>query len=188
MNYYTPNETFPVELIEKQKIIPYSIFLGGTIDNGKAPNWQKKFVDECPDLNFLTIFNPRITEWNTSIKETINDTRFFKHVAWEQEGLKYASLIFMYFIGGSVSIISMSELGQYANSGKLIVVAEKDYHKRGNIEFLSVQEGFPLFETFEQGRHAAISSVTQKYIDDIKNQFDFYAHEIKIRRNKRNTY
>ena len=137
MKYFTADTKFPYELIENG-IIPNSIFIGGTIDDGKSRDFQQDVVKtlSClPDKYIL--FNPRDSEWDLTCKQSDSEPRFRKQVDWEQDGLLYSSLIFMYFMGGSRSIISMSELGQYCNSGKLIVSADPDNFKRGNIEVLA---------------------------------------------------
>lgn len=41
------------------------IFLAGSIEMGKAENWQKRIVDELSDKGY-TFFNPRRDDWDSS--------------------------------------------------------------------------------------------------------------------------
>jgi hypothetical protein len=162
MKYLTADTEFPIELI-KNDIIPCSLFIGGTIDDGKSWDFQKYVTETLKNLpisNKLIILNPRDSDWDLTIKQTDSEPKFRKQVNWEQDGLKYSSLIFMHFIGGSRSIISMSELGQYCNSGKLIVSADPNYFKRGNIEVLSRRYGFPLYDNLDDGLKSCINRLT----------------------------
>ena len=169
MQYFTADKEFPTNLIGYRGIVPYSLFLGGTIDDGKSEDWQKKVVEffDQTKNEFLTIFNPRDSEWDLECSQSDSEPRFRKQVDWEQDGLKHSSLILMYFVGGSRSIISMCELGQYSKSGKLIVVADKDYFKRGNIEVLSRRDGFILLDNLEAGVDLALETIVNKYKSDI---------------------
>lgn len=157
MKSFTPDTEFPFDAIVGNKI-PKSIFLAGTIDDGASINWQEKVIDKLKELD-ITLLNPRVEYWNNDIKQSASDPAFKRQVDWEQDGLKFADIIFMYFVGGSRSIISMSELGQYSNSGKIIVVADNDYFKRGNIEVLSIRDGFHLFDNLEDGLELLIALV-----------------------------
>lgn len=168
MKYYTPSQAFPYNEVGLNNIIPYSIFLAGTIDDGNSKDWQNQVYEDLkdkPGAHFISLLNPRCYDYDVT-KQTLTNKKFKNQVNWEQDGLKFASLIFMYIIGGSRSIISMSELGQYANTGKLVVVAEKDYFKRGNIEVLSEREEFPLFDNFEEGYNYATAIILGKYLGD----------------------
>ena len=169
MKLYTPKQDFPYEDMGHNLTFPYSVFIGGTIDSGEAEDWQKKVIENLniPQLEHIIVFNPRINDWDYNIKETVNDDKFKKQVTWEQDGLEYSKYIFMNILDDSRSIISLSELGQYANSGKLMVVAGKNYFKRGNIEVLSKRFNFPLFDKLESGLNHLINTLLSDYLDDV---------------------
>ena len=168
MKYFTADECFPYGLEDRYTgIIPNSLFIGGTIDDGYCRDWQKDLVESLkkhPFSDNFTVLNPRDSSWELTIEQTDSDPKFRKQVDWEQDGLLHSSLIFMYFMGGSRSIISMSELGQYCNSGKVIVSADKNYFKRGNIEVLSRRNSFPLYDNLQEGVDATID----RLIENIK--------------------
>ena len=127
MKLYTPDTEFPFDKLIGN-IIPKSVFLAGTIDDGASINWQEHIIDKLKDLD-ITILSPRVDYWNSDIQQSASDPAFKRQVDWEQDGLVSAEIVFFYFVGGSRSIISMSELGQYCKSGKIIVVADNDYFK-----------------------------------------------------------
>lgn len=50
-------------------ILPFknsiNLFLGGSIEMGKASEWQKEFIESFKDKN-ITIFNPRRNDWDST--------------------------------------------------------------------------------------------------------------------------
>ena len=127
-----------------------SVFLAGTIDNGDSVDWQAQVESTLSDLNII-ILNPRRDEWNPNWEQSIKHPELRQQVEWELEGLDHVSQIFMYFTGNSKSPITLLELGLHAQSDKLIIVCEKDYWRRGNIEVVSNKYNLPLFETLAEG-------------------------------------
>lgn len=48
------------------------IFLGGSIEMGKAPDWQTAFADKIASL-LIAAFNPRRIYWNDSLEQDIKN-------------------------------------------------------------------------------------------------------------------
>lgn len=113
-----------------------SVFLAGSIEMGKAVDWQKEVIDALRDLD-VTVYNPRREDWDASWKQTYTNEQFRDQVCWEQEKLKEATLIFMYLAPGTQSPISLLEFGQFCYSGKLIVCCPHGFWRRGNIEVMT---------------------------------------------------
>lgn len=110
-----------------------SIFLAGSIEMGKAEEWQKKIVDSVPNLPYI-FFNPRRDDWDNSWAQKKSDKNFRQQVEWELEALETADFIVMYFDPETQSPISLLELGLHARDGKLIVICPEGFWKKGNVD------------------------------------------------------
>ena len=115
------------------------IFLAGSIDMGKADNWQKKVVAELeinlPDRD-IVILNPRRDIWDTSWVQNIDHLQFREQVDWELDALNNADIIPMVFLKGTVSPIALLELGLHITDDKLIVYCEEGYWRKGNVDIV----------------------------------------------------
>lgn len=111
----------------------FTIFLAGSIEMGKAEQWQTEFCDFVShhDINIL---NPRRTAWDSSWEQSIENPIFREQVEWELRGLSMSNLILMYLQPGTMSPISMLELGLYANSNKMVVCCPEGFWRKGNID------------------------------------------------------
>ena len=68
------------------------IFLGGSIDNGSANNWQADLVAALSDQTAI-ILNPRREEWNPAWRNDAADPHFREQVEWELAGLERAEVL-----------------------------------------------------------------------------------------------
>ena len=123
-----------------------TVFLAGTIDMGKSEHWQQGF-SETLRLNNLTVFNPRRSDWDTSWVQSIENPQFYQQVNWELEHMDKADYILMNFIGGSLSPITLLELGLYANSKKLHVICDEDFWRKGNVDIVCSKYNIPMHKT-----------------------------------------
>ena len=135
-----------------------SVFLAGTIDNGTGVNWQSQVEQSLSDLDVM-ILNPRRDEWDASWQQSIDNPMFRQQVEWELSGLENASHILMYFVAHSQSPITLLEFGLHARSGKLIIVCEPQFWRRGNIEVVAHRYEIPLYEDLETGLKQLRSSL-----------------------------
>jgi len=138
------------------------VFLAGSIEMGKAIDWQTAVSDKLNSLSslggFITIFNPRRDSWDLSWEQAENNPEFRNQVNWELNKLEDSHIIFLNFVEDTMSPISLLELGHFASSGKLIVCAPKEFYRRGNVEIVCSRMGIPLFENFED----ALSSLSSR--------------------------
>src|ERR1035437_6205106 len=97
----------PNEVIDK----PYfkKVFLAGSIEQGKAEDWQKRVIKELADQPIIFL-NPRREEWDASWKQEITNPKFKEQVTWELDGLEIADVIIIYFDPTTKSPISLLEL------------------------------------------------------------------------------
>lgn len=119
-----------------------TIFLAGSIDGGKASNWQKEVIRRLKDYD-VDILNPRRQKWD--------ECDFIEQVNWELKGLEECDYIFMNFTEESLAPISLLELGLYASSEKLIVICPDKYWKEGNVKTVCNWYNVPIYSDFEMG-------------------------------------
>lgn len=126
-----------------------TIFLAGSIEMGKAEDWQTKVTEDLDQLGY-SILNPRRDDWDSSWVQDIGNPQFYEQVTWELEALDRADAIIMHFVPGTMSPISLLELGLHANSGKLLVSCPEGYWRRGNVEIVCDTYGVPFFDSVEE--------------------------------------
>lgn len=121
-----------------------SVFLAGSIDNGKSVDWQAEVTQKLGDLD-VVVLNPRRDDWDASWTQSIANPQFREQVEWEMDGLELSDFILIHFASGSMAPISLLELGLHAKSAKMIVSCASDFWRRGNIEVVCFRYGIPLF-------------------------------------------
>jgi len=118
----------------------FDIFLAGSIENGKAEEWQKAFKDEIMKMRpqpSVGLFNPRRENWDPSWGD--DNPELVKQIQWEISHLEKADLIVMYLQPGTISPISLLELGLFANAvykceKQMIVLCPKGFGKKTNVD------------------------------------------------------
>lgn len=123
-----------------------SIFLAGSIEMGKAEMWQEdlfKAISEVETKTFDEIFvlNPRRDDWNSEWKQSIEDENFANQVEWELEGIEHADIVAFYLQPGTMSPISLMELGvvaqrSFALQKTVIVLCPEGFHRKGNVDVM----------------------------------------------------
>jgi hypothetical protein len=125
-----------------------SVFLAGSIEMGKAEDWQVRIENELKDYP-ITIFNPRRDDWDSSWEQKESNPQFSKQVNWEMNMLDVCDIIFMYFSPETKSPISLLELGLYANSGKMIVCCPDGFWRKGNVDIVCSRYNIPVYNTLD---------------------------------------
>jgi hypothetical protein len=126
-----------------------SVFLAGSIEQGKAEMWQDRVVAMLKDTDW-TIFNPRRDDWDESLKQTPDDPQFRTQVEWELTAQEMADRIIMYFDATTLSPVSLLELGLFGPSGRMRVVCNNGFWRRGNVQLVCERYQIPMFDTLEQ--------------------------------------
>jgi hypothetical protein len=139
-----------------------SVFLAGSIEMGKAEDWQTDISNRLVGIDGLEIYNPRRDDWDSSWKQEEANPQFNHQVNWELNHLERADIIFLNFCSGTQSPITLMELGLYADSRKLIVVCPKDFWRRGNVEILCSRYNIPLFDNITDGFGALRTKIWQR--------------------------
>jgi len=145
--------------IRKLDLYGKSIFLAGSIEMGKAIDWQKEIVDLLKYEDII-ILNPRRDNWDSSWVQSIDNPQFKEQIEWELYGLENATLILMCFTPNTISPISMLELGLCIKNRNVIVYCPDEFHRKGNIDVTCSLYRVPVFNDFE------------KFKENIKKIFD----------------
>lgn len=112
------------------------VFLAGSIEMGKAENWQKKVSKELSEFDNIIILNPRRDDWDSSWEQSIDNKKFNEQVNWELSAMEKADYIIMNFVEGTKSPISLLELGLYARSKNLFVCCPRKFWRKGNVDIV----------------------------------------------------
>lgn len=131
--------------ISKRDFLLKSVFLAGSIEMGKAVDWQTEMSEFFHARNW-NIFNPRRDDWDSSWEQNYSNPQFSQQVNWELNALDVADLIIMYFDPATKSPISLLELGLYASSGKLRVVCPDGFWRKGNVEIVCNKYNIPFYD------------------------------------------
>jgi len=130
------------------------IFLAGSIEMGKAENWQEELISHLKDRN-LTIYNPRRLDWDSSWEQKIENPKFREQVEWELEHLEKADIVVMYLAPNTISPISLLELGLHTK--KLVICCPEGFSRKGNVDIVAARYRIP------------ITNDKQKLIEFLKN-------------------
>lgn len=139
----------------------FKIFLAGSIEMGKAENWQEHLEKELQKLGEICVLNPRRDDWNSGWKQEIRNQPFYQQVHWELNGLEEADLIVFYFSPETQSPVTMLELGLFARSGKLVVCCPEGFWRKGNIDIVCEKYGIPMVNN--------LTDLVQEAVKRIKN-------------------
>ena len=111
----------------------YSIFIAGSIEEGKAVDWQTK-IEKALSKSDIIIYNPRRDDWDSTWVQSIDNPQFRGQVEWELEAQEKATIIVMYFDPKTKSPISLLELGLFGKDRKMIVCCPKGFWRKGNVD------------------------------------------------------
>jgi hypothetical protein len=147
---------------EDQIIEGVSVFLAGSIEMGKAEDWQAMIQEKFSGTS-VTFLNPRRDNWDSSWKQRKSNPQFRHQVEWEIAKQEEADIIFMYFAPGTKSPISLLELGLFADTTKLIVCCPDSFWRKGNVEIVCEKFNIDEFNSLDR----AIAELALK-INNIK--------------------
>lgn len=125
------------------------LFLAGSIEMGKAENWQQR-VERLLESSSWVILNPRRDDWDSSWEQNKDNKQFREQVEWELQGLENALAIILYFDPSTKSPISLLELGIFSHSRKLIVVCPEGFWRKGNVDIVCERYGIKQVSTIEE--------------------------------------
>jgi hypothetical protein len=130
-----------------------TIFLAGSIEMGKAEDWQTK-VTKLLAEKFSNIYmvNPRRDDWDSSWEQKIENPQFNEQVTWELSNIENSSIVMYYFDKKTQSPITLAELGLAAGKfpEKAIVICPEGYFRKGNVDIICDRYGIEQVETIDE--------------------------------------
>jgi hypothetical protein len=150
-----PTRTFLAPEKVKKPTGYSSVFLAGSIEMGKAKDWQTELTDKIIDdkkLSKLIITNPRRKDWDSSWKQEKTNAQFFEQVTWELSNIEAADFVVVYFDGATQSPITLMELGIITQSkpDRVVVLCPDNYFRKGNVDIVCDRYGVTQVNTIEE--------------------------------------
>ncbi|KAF1943636.1 hypothetical protein EJ02DRAFT_453112 [Clathrospora elynae] len=139
----------------------FSVFTAGSIEMGKAVQWQKQMVTMLSPLP-ITVNNPRRGQWDPDATQEARNEAFREQVEWELSALEQADVICFFFDCTTMSPVTMLELGLWAASDKVIVCCDKRFWRAGNVHIVCERYGIPSVDNFEDLVPAVRKMLEQK--------------------------
>lgn len=142
-------EIQPPELIDLRNEV--SIFLAGSIEMGKAKDWQQTMIDSLNTWD-VTIFNPRREDWDSSWEQKITDQQFYEQVNWELDHIERSNVVVFYFDPDTKSPITLMELGAAAalKPEQCIVCCPEGFWRKGNVDIVCERYGVKQVHDLDQ--------------------------------------
>lgn len=126
----------------------YSVFLAGSIEMGKAIDWQSYVTEKLSDLD-MTIYNPRRDDWDWTWEQKATNPKFHEQVTWELDMLSESDLIVMYLDPNCKSPISLMELGLHAKHN-IVVCCPEGFWRKGNVDMVCLRFAIPTVNTLDE--------------------------------------
>ena len=147
------------------------IFMAGSIEMGRAHDWQTMLGYVLSREEAVgRIFNPRRMDWDSNWKQSADNPEYSQQVNWELNHIEKADIIFFNFVPGTMSPITLAELGYVLGLSKLMVVCCPDeFWRKGNVDIMCQRSGFKAFNNYEESVEKLIDAVN--YIHGQKKEF-----------------
>jgi hypothetical protein len=129
-----------------------SVFIGGSIEMGSAPDWQAPMIEALMPVASV-IYNPRRPDWNPDWDQKIDHPEFNVQVNWEMDMIEKADMVVFYFAPGTKSPITLLELGFVAGFRRYAshVCCPEGFWRKGNVDIVCERnsiETYPSLDTF----------------------------------------
>ena len=141
---YTP----PCNITERD-FTKKTVFLAGSIELGKAIDWQTQMGKFFEKLDY-NVFNPRRPDWDNTWVQDYANPSFVQQVKWELNALRVADIILMFYDPSTMSPISMLELGLFASSGKMHVICPEGFWRKGNVDIVCDEWRIPMYKDLDE--------------------------------------
>jgi len=134
-----------------------SVFLAGSIEQGKAIDWQAASANSFIEKGFV-VFNPRRKDWDANWKQEFVDPQMNQQIGWEDNAMNMADHILIFLQPNTLSPISLFEFGKHLTSGKVVMVCPTGFWRKANVDFECAKYNVPQFDTITD----AIQYITTK--------------------------
>lgn len=151
----------------------YSVFLAGSIEMGKADEWQAKLAELTSSIPNLVYFNPRRDDWDSRWEQVKENKEFSDQVTWELSHLEEVDSSVFYFDPNTKSPITLLELGLTIGAGgsNIIVCCPKGFWRKGNVDIVCEMHDILQVETLEEVAEEIMQGVLRH--DDFNRRVGF---------------
>lgn len=140
------------------------LFLAGSIDMGKAVDWQSEVAKKLDGIDNLIVLNPRRPDWDSSWKQTPDFKPFREQVTWEQRAISVSDIIIFNFAAGSQAPITLLELGIVLGGihDNVLVCCPPEYHRHGNVVITCNMYGVEVYSDIDTVIELAKKIITER--------------------------
>lgn len=142
------NKCTVIKAPESTEGVSDGVFLAGSIEMGKAIDWQTEIANKLEDFE-VTLFNPRRDDWDSSWVQSIDDENFNEQVTWEMDSLDKANKIVIFIDPETTSPITLLELGLHAKNGNLCVCCPEGFYRKGNVDIVCDRYNIPMVDNVD---------------------------------------
>jgi hypothetical protein len=142
-----------------------SIFLAGSIEMGKAEDWQTKVTKLLTShYENIYIFNPRRDDWSSDWKQEIENKQFNEQVTWELSHIESSTIMLVHFDPKTQSPITLAELGIACGKfpDKVIVSCPEGFFRKGNVDIICHRYGVTQIESLDDELIEAVAKKSNK--------------------------
>ena len=126
-----------------------TIFLGGSIEMGKAGRWQDKLINQFKNEP-VTFWNPRRDDWDSSWEQDPTPgTEFHTQVIWELDAQDEADILVYYFDPETKAPITLLELGAHKDENT-VVACPDGYFRKGNVVIFCRKYNIPVLNSLSE--------------------------------------
>lgn len=130
------------------------IFLAGSIDLGKAVEWQPELEKSLAPFD-VAIFNPRRLDFDANAVYSEDSPYMVEQIEWELKRIKQSDIVLFYFDPKGLAPITLYEHGLVSESVENgfvtgIVYCPEGYWKRANVIVNSRFHKFKIVDSFKQ--------------------------------------
>lgn len=126
-------------------------FLAGSIEMGKAEDWQEDMETFFLQHHWGT-FNPRREDFDAKQKQSYQNPYMYQQINWEYNALEKSDLILVYIQPDTLSPITLMEIGKYSIPGKMFIVSPPGFWRTANLECYCDRYNISLFDDMDDFR------------------------------------
>jgi hypothetical protein len=152
----------PIFRYKPAEAVQPTLFLAGSIEQGKAENWQAILTERVKN-SYSMIYNPRRDGWDASWPQTIDDPNFNPQVNWELDMIDYADVIAFYFDPNTQSPITLAELGRVSALKPEVahVCCPEGYFRKGNVDIMCERYHMRSYKSLKELADGLVASATE---------------------------
>lgn len=94
---------------------------------------QRQRIEQNLRVLPIVVFNPRRDDWDSDWNKTKHHPLLNQQINWELDNLEDSDFIVFHFEGGTISPVTLLELGIFSKSKKIFVHCPEDYFRVENV-------------------------------------------------------